>query len=57
MVGYWTDIVSKKAVAKFKASQEQKKKNRQQYYERIAQVDTEIRRLVSAISAGEIFPH
>jgi site-specific DNA recombinase len=51
-----TDAVAKKAVAKFKASQEQKKKNRQQYYERIAQVDTEIRRLVSAISAGGDIP-
>ena len=51
-----TDTVVRKAVAKFRASQQQKKKNRQQYYERIAQVDAELRRLVSAISVGGDIP-
>jgi len=51
-----TDTVVRKAVAKFRASQEQKKKNRQQYYERIAQVDAELGRLVSAISVGGDIP-
>jgi len=51
-----TDTVVRKAVAKFRASQQEKKKNRQQYYERIAQVDAELRRLVSAISVGGDIP-
>ena len=51
-----TDTVVRKAVEKFRASQQQKKKNRQQYYEGIAQVDAELRRLVSAISVGGDIP-
>ena len=51
-----TDTVVKKAVNKFRASQIEKKKNRQLYYERIAQVDAELRRLVSAIAAGGDIP-
>jgi DNA invertase Pin-like site-specific DNA recombinase len=51
-----TDTVVRKAVAKFRASQQHKKKNRQQYYERIGQVDAELSRLVSAISVGGDIP-
>jgi DNA invertase Pin-like site-specific DNA recombinase len=51
-----TDTVVRKTVAKFRASQQHKKKNRQQYYERIGQVDAELSRLVSAITVGGDIP-
>ena len=51
-----TDTVVRKALDKFRASQKEKKRNLQQYYERIVQVDTEISRLVAAISAGGDIP-
>ena len=51
-----TDTVVRKALDKFKTSQKEKKRNLQQYYERIEQVDTEINRLVTAISAGGDIP-
>src|SRR5262249_5887936 len=51
-----TDTVVRKAIEKFKASQLEKKQNRQRYYERIAEVDTELRRLVAAITAGGDIP-
>ena len=51
-----TDTVVRKALDKFKTSQKEKKRNLQQDYERIEQVDTEISRLVTAISAGGDIP-
>ena len=51
-----TDAVVRKAVDKFRASQQQKKKYLQQYYERIAQADAELHRLVAAISVGGDIP-
>jgi site-specific DNA recombinase len=51
-----TDTVIKKAVAKFKASQQEKTMNIDRYCERISQLDLEIKRLVSAVSAGGDIP-
>jgi hypothetical protein len=51
-----TDTVIKKAVAKFKAAQQEKTTNIDRYCVRISQLDIEIKRLVSAVSAGGDIP-
>jgi site-specific DNA recombinase len=51
-----TDVVVKKAIAKFRASQQDKQRNIQQYDERLKLLETEVGRLVDAISAGGNIP-
>ena len=51
-----TDTVVRKALDKFKTAQKEKKRNLQQYYERIEQVDTQISRVVTAMPAGGDLP-
>ncbi len=51
-----TDVVVKKAIAKFRASQQDKQRNIQLYDERLKLLETEVGRLVDAISAGGDIP-
>jgi site-specific DNA recombinase len=51
-----TDTVVKKAGAKFRASQQDKQRNIQQYDERLELIETEMGRLVSTIAAGGDIP-
>jgi site-specific DNA recombinase len=51
-----TDTVVKKAMAKFRASQQDKTRNIQQYDERLTVLETEVGRLVAAIAAGGDIP-
>lgn len=50
------DTVVRKALDKFRASQKEKKHNRERYHQQIAVVDAESSRLVSAIAAGGNIP-
>ena len=51
-----TDVVVKKAIGKFRASQQDKQRKIQQYDERLKLLETEVGRLVDAISAGGDIP-
>ncbi len=51
-----TEAVVRKALDKFRASQKDKKHNRERYHQQIAMIDAESSRLVSAIAAGGNIP-
>ena len=51
-----TKTVVRKALDKFRAAEREWKERRQALYKQISRVDTEIKRLVAAISAGADIP-
>lgn len=51
-----TDTVVRKALDKFRASQKEKKQNRERYHQQITAVNAESSRLVAAIAAGGDIP-
>ena len=51
-----TDTVVRKALDRFRASQQESAKRRQRFHQQITAVDTELRRFMAAISAGGDIP-
>ncbi|HPV82292.1 MAG TPA: recombinase family protein [Nitrospira sp.] len=51
-----TDTVVRKALDKFRASQKEKRHNRERYHQQISAVDAESGRLVAAVAAGGDIP-